>query len=319
MNKLEEQTVKSTGVETADQFAVHLEWQDEDQMLPERPYLIRLGQETAIAQITDLSYKIDEETREQLAAKTLKKNETGYCKLALDKPLSFEPYADNPAAGSFTLINQYTNAQVGAGRIDFALWRATNVFWHEMKIDKQVRADLNTQKPSILWFTGLSGSGKSSIADKLDQMFYGSGNRTYLLDGDNIRHGLNKDLGFTDQDRVENIRRVSEVAKLMADAGLIVLVSFISPFRSERQMARALMDEGEFIEIFVDTPLDVCEQRDPKGLYKKARAGELKNFTGIDSDYEPPENAEIVLKAGENNVETLASQIFDYLKEKGRI
>jgi bifunctional enzyme CysN/CysC len=213
------------------------------------------------------------------------------------------------------LIDKFTNTTVGAGVIDFALRRASNIEWHDMKIDKATRAAAFDQKPCVLWFTGLSGSGKSTVADRLEQKLHALGKRTYLLDGDNVRHGLNKDLGFTDQDRVENIRRVAEVARLMSDAGLIVLTSFISPFRSERHMARSLMDEGEFVEVFVDTPLEICEARDPKGLYKKARAGELKNFTGIDSEYEAPANAELVLKGGEYSVDQLADQIVAHLEK----
>ena len=240
-------------------------------------------------------------------------NEVGYCKIALEQAVPFDAYADNRVTGAFVLIDRFTDATVGMGVIDFALRRASNIEWHQMKVDKTARARAIAQAPRVLWFTGLSGSGKSSVADVLEQKLYARGQRTYLLDGDNVRHGLNKDLGFTDHDRVENIRRVAEVAKLMADAGLIVLTSFISPFRSERRMARDLMDENEFVEVFVDTPLEVCEARDPKGLYKKARAGELKNFTGIDSDYEAPEAAEIVLAAAEKDPETLADEIIAWL------
>jgi bifunctional enzyme CysN/CysC len=309
----------ATAPEVADQFATHLIWMDGEPMLPERPYVIRFATATAIAQVTDLTHRVDVNTLEHLAAKTLELNEVGYCKLALDKPVAFDAYADNRQTGAFVLIDKLTNATVGAGIVDFALRRASNIAWHEMKVDKSSRARMNAQKPCVLWFTGLSGAGKSTIADRLEQKLHAAGKRTYLLDGDNVRHGLNKDLGFTDQDRVENIRRVAEVAKLIVDAGMITLVSFISPFRSERQMARALMEEGEFVEIFVDTPLSVCEERDPKGLYKKARAGELKNFTGIDSDYEIPQNAEIILKSGESEVSTLVDQVIDYLRDNGRL
>ena len=221
--------------------------------------------------------------------------------------------------GCFVLIDRLTNTTVGAGIIDHSLRRSENLVWHDMKVDKTARARANGQKPCILWFTGLSGAGKSTVADMLEQKLHAMNKRTYLLDGDNVRLGLNKDLGFTDQDRVENIRRVAEVAKLFVDSGVITLVSFISPFRSERQMARALMETDEFVEIFVDTPLEICEQRDPKGLYKKARAGELANFTGIDSDYEPPLNPEITLRSGEQNVESLVDQVIDYLKSSDRI
>jgi bifunctional enzyme CysN/CysC len=297
----------------ADQFAAHLIWMSGEAMLPERTYVIRLAAASATAQVTDLVHRIDVNTLEHLAAKTLELNDVGYCKIALDRTIAFDAFRDLPGTGSFVLIDGFTNATVGAGVIDFALRRASNIAWHDMKVDKAARARVNGQKPCVLWFTGLSGAGKSTIADRLEQRLHGLGKRTYLLDGDNVRHGLNKDLGFTDQDRVENIRRVAEVAKLMADAGLITLVSFISPFRSERSMARSLMEEGEFVEIFVDTPLEICEARDPKGLYKKARAGELRNFTGIDSDYEAPDAAEIVLKSSENDVETLVDQVIAYL------
>ncbi|MEM9278802.1 MAG: sulfate adenylyltransferase subunit CysN [Pseudomonadota bacterium] len=299
--------------EVADQFAAHVIWMSEEEMLPERAYTIRFATSQATAQVTDLVHLVDVNTHEYLAAKTLNLNEVGYCKLALDKAVAFDAYKDNRETGSFVLIDKFTNATVGAGTIDFALRRASNIEWHEMKISKQVRAQANNQKPCVLWFTGFSGSGKSTIADQLEQKLHAIGKRTYLLDGDNVRHGLNKDLGFTDQDRVENIRRVAEVSKLMVDAGLVVLTSFISPFRSEREMAREMMEAGEFVEVFVDTPLEICEARDPKGLYKKARAGELKNFTGIDSDYEPPENPEIILKSGELDPGTLADQIIEYL------
>ena len=302
----------------ADQFAAHLVWMDTEEMLPERTYLIRFATAQATAQVTDLVHEVDVNTLEHRAAKVLELNGVGYCKLALDRAIAFDAYADNRSTGSFVLIDKLTNATVGAGVVDFELRRASNIAWHEMKVDKAARARANKQKPCVLWFTGLSGSGKSTIADRLEQKLHATGRRTYLLDGDNVRHGLNKDLGFTDHDRVENIRRVAEVAKLMVDAGLVVLTSFISPFRSERRMARDLMDEGEFVEIFVDTPLEICEARDPKGLYKKARAGQLKNFTGIDSDYELPEQAEIHLHAGEEDPDTLADKIIAWLEEHDR-
>ena len=293
----------------ADQFAAHVVWMDTDAVLPGRAYIARFATATATAQISDLVHKIDVNTLEEAPAKTLELNEVGYCKIALDRAVPFDAYKKVRETGAFVLIDRYTNATVGAGTIDSPLRRASNIEWHEMNVDKAARAKANNQTPRVLWFTGFSGSGKSTVADKLEQKLHALGKRTYLLDGDNVRHGLNKDLGFTDQDRVENIRRVAEVAKLMVDAGLIVLTSFISPFRAERQMARDLMDDGEFVEVFVDTPLEICEARDPKGLYKKARAGQLKNFTGIDSDYEPPESAEIVLKSAEHEADTLADQI----------
>jgi bifunctional enzyme CysN/CysC len=302
--------------EIADQFAAHLIWMDADQMIPERKYWIRFAAAEATAQVTDLVHAIDVNTYDELAAKTLHLNEIGYCKIALDHAVAFDSYANNRTTGSFVLIDRYSNRTIGAGVVAFALRRASNIKWHAMKIDKAARARANRQRPCLLWFTGLSGSGKSTVADRLEQKLHDLGRRTYLLDGDNVRHGLNKDLGFTDQDRVENIRRVAEVAKLMVDAGLIVISSFISPFRSERRMARELMDAEEFIEVFVDTPLEVCEARDPKGLYKKAREGKLKNFTGIDSEYERPEMAEIVLKGAEADPDALADQIIVYLDRR---
>jgi len=299
--------------QVADQFAAHIVWMDADPLLPERSYTIRFATASATAWVTDLVHEIGVNTLDHLAAKTLELNGVGYCKLALDRAVAFDAYGENRQTGSFVLIDRFTNATVGAGVIDFALRRASNIEWHEMKVDKGARARANQQTPRVLWFTGLSGSGKSTVADRLEQKLHARGRRTYLLDGDNVRHGLCKDLGFTDQDRVENIRRVAEVAKLMTDAGLIVLTSFISPFRAERAMARELMG-GEFVEIFVDTPLEICEQRDPKGLYKKARAGELKNFTGIDSDYEAPEAAEITLDGAAHDPDQLAEQVIAWLE-----
>jgi len=301
-------------VPTADQFAVHLIWTGRDAMLPERPYLIRLAGIETTVQITDLSYRVEPDTLEQLAAKTLVEGEIAYCKIALDRAVPFAEGNSDDWAGGFALVDKAQKLTVGAGVIDFSLRRATNVVWYDMEVDKAARARTNQQTPCVLWFTGLSGAGKSTIANRAEQKLHAMGKRTYLLDGDNIRHGLSRDLGFTDQDRVENIRRVAEVAKLMADAGLIVMASFISPFRSERVMARSLMSEGEFVEIFVDASLAVCEARDPKLLYKKARAGQLKNFTGIDSAYEPPQNAEIVLNAEDTDPDTLAEQIISYLQ-----
>src|SRR5690606_12098778 len=239
-------------------------------------------------------------------------NEVAQVNLYLDQPVPFEAYADNRELGAFILIDRQSNATVAAGALDFALRRAGNIHWQHMEVDKAARARIKHQQPKCLWFTGLSGSGKSTIANVVERRLLASGHHTYLLDGDNVRHGLNKDLGFTDEDRVENIRRVAEVARLMVDAGLIVLVSFISPFRSERQLARDLFARGEFAEVFVDTPLEVAEARDVKGLYAKARAGDLKNFTGIDSPYEQPEAAEIVLDTTRYDVETLAGMVIDW-------
>ena len=305
--------------ETADQFAVHLIWMHDEPMLPERTYLMRIGTRTVTARVTDLRHRIDVDSLQFLAAKTLGLNEVGYCNISLDQEIPFDPFTENRETGAFVLIDKLSNATVGAGMINFALWRAANVSWHEMKIGKPVRARQKRQRPCVLWFTGLPGAGKSTIADRLEQKLVARNRHTYLLDGDNVRHGLNKDLGFTDQDRVENIRRVAEVAKLIADAGLVVLVSFISPFRAERRMARDLMDEGEFIEIYVDTPLEVCEARDPKGLYKKARAGEIRNFTGIDSAYEVPYLADITLRSDQHGVDQLADQIIDHLEKGGYV
>ena len=305
------------GCEVADQLAAHIIWMDADDMLPEREYLVRFATAEASAQISDLTYQIDVNSLEHLAAKTLPMNGVAYCKISLDRAIAFDAYEANRQTGSFILIDKYTNATVGAGMVSFGLRRASNIEWHDMQIDKQTRAASSGQKPCLLWFTGLSGSGKSTIADRLEQKLFKRGKRTYLLDGDNVRHGLNKDLGFTDEDRVENVRRVAEVGKLMVDAGLIVLASFISPFRSERDMARGLLEDDEFVEIFVDTPLEICESRDPKGLYKKARSGELKNFTGIDSAYEAPEAPELVLKSGETDADQLADDIIAYLERNG--
>ena len=300
----------------ADQFAAHLVWMDQDAMLPERNYIFRFNNSFINGQITDLVHSININSYEEIATKKLNLNDIAYCKIALNKMHSIAPYKDNHQLGSFVIIDPYNNKTIGAGMIDHALRRSTNISWHEMSINKETRSKLNVQQPCVIWFTGLSGSGKSTIANILEQKLHTMNKRTYLLDGDNVRHGLNKDLGFTDTDRVENIRRVAEVSKLMLDAGLITLVSFISPFRSERKMARDLLEEGEFFEVFVSTPLEECEKRDPKGLYKKARSGELKNFTGIDSTYEIPENADLVLDTKTNNAEELADQIINFLESK---
>ena len=305
--------------EVSDQFAAHLLWMAEEELLPGRQYLLKLSTSTVPAQITTLKHKIDVNTLDQLAAKTLRLNEIGYANFSLAQPLAFDSYRDNRDMGGFILIDRFTNATVGAGMIDFGLRRATNVHWQAIDVDKSARSALKHQKPAVLWFTGLSGSGKSTVANLVEAALHADGRHTYILDGDNVRHGLNRDLGFTDADRVENIRRVGEAAKLFVDAGLIVLVSFISPFRSERRMARELVGEGEFVEIFVDTPLEVCMARDPKGLYQKAKAGTIKNFTGIDSPYEPPEHAELVLHTGEGEPSAHAATILAYLKDHGYI
>jgi len=303
--------------EVSDQFAAHVLWMAEEELLPGRQYLLKIGTRTVPASVTELKHKIDVNTLDHSAAKTLALNEVGYGNLSLAQPIAFDSYVDNRDTGGFILIDRFNNNTVGAGMIDFGLRRATNVHWQALDVDKAARAQSKGQKPAVLWFTGLSGSGKSTIANLVERKLFADGRHTYLLDGDNVRHGLNRDLGFTDADRVENIRRVGEVAKLFADSGLIVLVSFISPFRSERRMARDLLPDGEFIEVFVDTPIELCMQRDPKGLYEKARAGQIKNFTGVDSPYEPPEAAEITLRTVERSAEDLANDAVAYLREKG--
>ena len=305
--------------DVSDQFAAHLLWMADEELLPGRQYLLKLGTATVPAQVSTLKHKIDVNTLSSHAAKTLALNEVGYANFALAQPLAFDAYRDNRDTGGFILIDRFSNATVGAGMIDFSLMRATNVHWQALDVNKDARARMKGQKPAILWFTGLSGSGKSTIANLVEKSLAAEGKHTYLLDGDNVRHGLNKDLGFTDADRVENIRRVGEAAKLFVDAGLIVLVSFISPFRSERRMARDLVGAGEFIEVFVDTPIEVCMQRDPKGLYQKAKAGTLKNFTGIDSPYEPPENAELTIHTVQAEADVHAQAIVAWLKAHGYV
>jgi len=302
--------------ETADQLAAKLIWFDEEAMLPGRSYTIRCCSQTSTATVSSLKYKLNVDNLDHVAGKTLEMNEVGLCNLSVTKSLVFDPYGDNEETGSFILVDRFTNATVAAGMIEFGLRRATNVQWQELFIDKAARADLKSQKPCVLWFTGLSGSGKSTIANTLEKRLHALGRHTYMLDGDNVRHGLNKDLGFADADRVENIRRVAEAARLFVDAGLIVMVSFISPFRSERTMARELVGAGEFIEIYVDTPLEVCEARDPKGLYRKARAGLISNFTGIDSSYEPPEQPELDLRTSETTPEALAERVLEELRRR---
>lgn len=301
----------------ADQFQAHILWMNEKEMLPGRTYLMKTGAATAQATIAAPKHAIDVNTMEHIPAKTLGLNSIGVCNLNLDRNIAFDAYKENRSMGGFILIDRLTNETVGVGMIDYALRRASNIHMQELVVDKQVRADQKGQKAALLWFTGLSGSGKSTIANVLEQKLLAAGRHTYILDGDNVRHGLNKDLGFTDADRVENIRRVSEVGKLMVDAGLIVLVSFISPFRDERRMARQMLEDGEFVEIHVDTPLEVAEQRDVKGLYKKARRGEIKNFTGIDSPYEPPLEPEIRINTTEQSPEEAADQLLAFLREKG--
>lgn len=305
--------------EAANQFETTILWMADESMLAGRSYILKSGAQTATATITAPKHKINVNTLEELAARKLELNEIAVCNISLDKSIAFDPYAENRDTGGFILIDRYTNTTVGVGMINFALRRASNIHWQSVDTDKKTRTKLMGQKPAILWFTGLSGSGKSTIANFVEKKLTALGRHTYLLDGDNVRHGLNKDLGFTDADRVENIRRIGEVSKLMVDAGLITLVSFISPFRSERRMARELVEKDEFFEIYVDTPLEVAEERDVKGLYKKARAGELKNFTGIDSPYEEPENPEMRVQTTTLSAEEAADFIIERLNESGII
>jgi bifunctional enzyme CysN/CysC len=306
-------------VEVADQFEAQVLWMGDEEMLPGRAYLIKLGTRTVPGKLATPKHEINVNTLEHTAARTLSLNEIGVCNLSLDEQVPFAPYADNRDLGGFIIIDRFTNNTVGLGLINFALRRASNIHWQALDVNKATRASSKNQKPTVLWFTGLSGSGKSTVANIVEKRLTAMGHHTYLLDGDNVRHGLNRDLGFTDADRVENIRRVSEVARLMADSGLIVLVSFISPFRSERRMAREMLEAGEFVEVHVDTPLEVCEARDVKGLYAKARAGEIKNFTGIDSAYEAPENAEVRIDTSEKTPDITAGEVIEYLENAGRL
>jgi bifunctional enzyme CysN/CysC len=297
----------------ADQFAAHLVWMSTEKLLPGRSYLLKMNHNTVVATVTVVKYQIDIDTLSKLAAKTLSLNEVGVCNLSVAKPIAFDSYADNRETGAFILIDRYTNETLAAGMIDFALRRAYSLPYQALTVSKAERLRLMNHKPAVLWFTGLSGAGKSTIANLVEAGLHARGIHTILLDGDNVRHGLSKDLGFTESDRVENIRRIGEVAKLMTDAGLIVLCSFISPFRAERRMVRELLGAEEFIEIFVDTPLDTCIARDPKGLYRRALAGEIRNFTGVDQPYEAPEAAEIHLAAGNAEPRELADLTIDYV------
>jgi bifunctional enzyme CysN/CysC len=301
----------------ADQFEADLIWMSEEPLTPGKHYLMKLGTETVGATVAQPKHRVDVNTLKQLAAKSLSLNEIGVVTITTDRRIPFDPYAENRDMGGFILIDRLSNATVGAGLLHFALRRSQNVHWQAIEVDKAGRSALNAHRPGVVWLTGVPGSGKSTLANLLEKRLHAAGARTFLLDGDNVRHGLNKDLGFTDADRIENLRRVAEVANLMVHAGLIVLVSFISPFRDERAVARRLFEEGEFCEVFVDTPLDVAEARDPKGLYKKARAGELPHFTGIDSPYEPPEDPELRIATVELAPEIAAERILEKLVEMG--
>ena len=303
--------------EVSDQFQARLIWMSEQELIPGRTLLVKIGARTLSASVTEVKYQTDVNTFAHIAAKTLKLNEVALVNIALQEPMAFDPYVDNHEMGAFIIIDRVSNLTLGAGMIEHGLRRATNVHWQALDVNKATRAGAKNQKPVVLWFTGLSGAGKSTIANLVEKKLLSLNHHTYLLDGDNVRHGLNKDLGFTDADRVENIRRVAEVSKLMVDAGLVTLVSFISPFRAERQMARELLGQGEFIEIYVSTPLDVVEKRDVKGLYAKARAGEIKHFTGIDSPYEAPENPELMLDTTTQSPEALAERVVAYMLDHG--
>ncbi len=292
------------------QFQARVIWMNDEHALPGRSYLMKIGSQQVPASITALKFKTNVNTLEQSPAKHLELNEVGTVTLATDKPIAFDSYGNNPLTGSFILIDRISNATLGAGVIDFGLRRAQNLSYQSFDVNRQVRADLKGQEPQVVWFTGLSGSGKSTVANLMEKRLTAEGRHAYILDGDNVRHGLNKDLGFTDEDRVENIRRVAEVARLMADAGLIVLVSFISPFRNERRLAREIAGDIRFTEVFVNTPLDVCEARDPKGLYGRARRGEIKNFTGISSPYEAPESPDVVLEGGTKSPVQMAEELY---------
>jgi bifunctional enzyme CysN/CysC len=300
----------------SNQFQARLVWLNEEQALPGRSYLLKLGSQLISASITGLKFRTNVNTLEESAAKTLEMNEVGTVTIATDKPIAFDSYGANGPTGSFILIDRISNATLGAGVIDFGLRRAQNLSYQSFDVNRKVRAELKGQTPQIVWFTGLSGSGKSTVANLIEKRLTADGRHAYILDGDNVRHGLNKDLGFTDEARVENIRRVAEVARLMADAGLIVLVSFISPFRNERRLAREVAGDIRFTEVYVNTPLEVCEARDPKGLYAKARRGEIRNFTGISSPYEPPENPDVTLHGGLHQpvrmAEDLYARLFDF-------
>jgi bifunctional enzyme CysN/CysC len=305
--------------EVADQFAAHVIWMGDEPLLPGRPYLMRIGTRYVPVKVTSLKHKVDVDTLEHLAARTLSLNEIGECNLSTASPVAFDAYSENRETGAFILIDRYSNATVGAGMIEFGLRRAANIHRQALLVTRADHERLNGHKPAALWFTGLSGSGKSTIANLVERQLHERGVRTFLLDGDNVRHGLNRDLGFSDADRVENIRRVGEVAKLFVESGVIVLCSFISPFRAERRMVRELFTQGEFLEVFVDTPLEDCIKRDPKGLYAKALDGKIANFTGVSSPYEAPENAELVLATAALAPEDAAEAVIADLTKRGLI
>jgi bifunctional enzyme CysN/CysC len=297
----------------ADQFAAHVAWMSQHNLLPGRSYLMKINCNTLPATITDLKYRLDINTLARIAAKTLALNEVGVCNLAVGRPIPFDNYAENRTTGAFILIDRYSNETVAAGMIDFALRRATNIHYQQLSVSKAARSEMMQHRPAVVWFTGLSGAGKSTIANRVEFLLHARGVHTVMLDGDNVRHALSKDLGFTEADRVENIRRIGEVAKLMTDAGLVVLCAFISPFRAERRMVRELLPPGEFIEIFVDTPIEQCMARDAKGLYRRALAGEIKNFTGVDQPYEVPESPDLHLLAGGEAPDALAERVIQHL------
>ena len=303
--------------QVADQFEATVVWMHDEPMLQGRTYLMKIGARTVSATVAPLKYRINVNSLEHVAAEKLELNDIGVAEIELDRPIAFQPYKENRALGGFILIDRLTNNTVGAGLLHFSLRRADNVHWQALDVTKKVRAEQKKQQACVLWFTGLSGAGKSTVANLVEKRLASLGKHTYCLDGDNVRHGLNKDLGFTAQDRVENIRRVGEVSKLMVDAGLIILASFISPFRTERQMVRDLLEPGEFLEVFIDTPLSIAEERDPKGLYKKARRGELRNFTGIDSPYEAPENPDVRIDTTTMTPAEAADKVIEEMVKRG--
>ena len=308
-------TAASVRCEVSDQFQASLLWMSESRLFPGRHYLFKSANTVVGGEVTDIRFKVNVNTLEHEPARDLLLNEVGICNISLDRPITFAPYAEDRTLGSFVVIDRISNETIGAGMLQFGLRRADNIHWQALDVDKRSRGRQKHQRPALLWFTGLSGAGKSTVANLVEKKLHALGKHTYVMDGDNVRHGLTKDLGFTEADRVENIRRVGEVSRLMVDAGLIVLSSFISPFRSERELARSLLDDGEFIEVFVDASLATCEERDPKGLYAKARAGELPNFTGVHSPYEAPNAAEVVLDCDNNDPETNAELVLTYLRD----